>query len=179
VALTALSVAGQFALLYAVLSAPMIPGASSISAIAGLVFIACGGLLAVSGALDMSNNFKTGGVYSLCRHPIYAGLIIGCIGLDFFTASPERLFSRVLFTGGLCAVLWYQAEREELELEFKHGPAYREWADSVPRFFPSPMDLFLDARYRGSESTLGSLLSTGVVISILLACGMMATIGRY
>jgi len=41
------------------------------------------------------------------------------------------------------------------------------------------MDLFLDARYRGSESTLGSLLSTGVVISILLACGMMATIGRY
>lgn len=128
----------QFALLVAVLAAPKIPAASSVASLCGLAFITSGGLLAVTGALDLrTDTLRTEGVYALCRHPTYAGLIAGCVGLGFWTATPQQLLSRILLTGTLSALLWYKAEREEELLEQIYGPAYAEYAAYVPQFFPT------------------------------------------
>jgi len=67
-------------------------------------------------------------------------------------------------------VLWFKADREEVVLFEKYGPPYAEWAARVPRFFPVPRALVADARLRGSESPLGSLLSIGVVFFVLVLC---------
>ena len=104
-------VAGQLTLLSAVLSAPLVPEAASVSEALGLFCLFSGGFLAVNGAL------KLDGVYEFCRHPIYAGLITACVGIGFWSESPEQLLSRVLLTGALSCVLGIKADREEARLE--------------------------------------------------------------
>ena len=134
-------VIGQFALLFiCVLAAPIIPGASSVSALLGFFFVVSGGLLSVSGAVTPAKGdfLQTDGVYALCRHPIYAGLITACVGLGFLASTPSQLLSRITVTGLLCCLLWYRADREELIFEEQYGPRYLEWAANVPRFFRWP-----------------------------------------
>lgn len=114
----------------------------------------------------------TDGMYGLCRHPIYAGLITACVGISFFSESPERLLTRLLLTGALSCLLWYKADREEALLEANYGAAYLDWAANVPPFFPAPQALFADVRFRGSESAIGGLLSSAVVISIFYFAAM-------
>ena len=109
----------------------------------------------------------TEGMYALCRHPIYAGVITSCVGLGFVSNSPERLLTRVLMTGALSLLFWYQSDREEEVLYQKFGGAYSEWARRTPRFFPRIDAVWGDARWRGSESALGGLASVAVVIAIL------------
>jgi protein-S-isoprenylcysteine O-methyltransferase Ste14 len=44
------------------------------------------------------NQLTTDGAYALCRHPIYGGLLLACLGLSMTTASPSRfLFAAALF----------------------------------------------------------------------------------
>ena len=82
---------GQFGLLFAILGAPAIPGLSTLAAIAGILSILGGGALAVAGAYGLgsdltpwpkpteANTLKTSGIYSLCRHPVYSGLLAACL----------------------------------------------------------------------------------------------------
>ena len=128
------------------LIAPALPGAQPLSALAGLLAIAGGGALAIGGALDLGTNLTpwpkpvkaselaTGGVYALCRHPIYGGLVIACVGLGLLSGSCERL----LLSGALYALLTQKARREEAMLVEKHGAQYEAWAARVPAFFPAP-----------------------------------------
>jgi len=134
--------AAQLALLFAVLAAPKIPNGSSVAAFIGLFCIASGGILAVNGALELgarrNYGLQTGGVFSSCRHPVYAGMISASVGIGFWSTSTEQLLSRLLLTGVLCCLLWYKANREEIFLEERYGAQYYDWAASVPRFFPVP-----------------------------------------
>ena len=79
------------------------------------------------------NELQTAGAFSYCRHPIYGGLILGCLGLALLTRSFERL----VLTAGLTALLTLKAEREEAMLADRHGAAYTTWAAQTPSLFPS------------------------------------------
>ena len=81
---------------------------------------------------NASNQLQTTGAFSLCRHPIYGGLLITCVGLSLVTAS----FPRLLFSAALLVVMDAKAEAEEKFLKDRHGEAYSTYCASVPRFLP-------------------------------------------
>ena len=135
---------GQAVLLGGVLAAPDLPGLSVLSRVIGLAVMLGGLAIAVVAAADLgtslspwpkptdANTLQVDGVYSVCRHPIYTGLVCGCGGLGLLTASTERL----LLSYCLYVLLSSKAAREEAFMEEKHGAAYIERASKVPRFFP-------------------------------------------
>ena len=136
---------GQFGLLFAILGAPAIPGLSTLAAIAGILSILGGGALAVAGAYGLgsdltpwpkpteANTLKTSGIYSLCRHPVYSGLLAACLGLSLLSGSPERL----LLTICLTVLLNYKADREEALLAEVHGDAYATYTQRTPKLLPT------------------------------------------
>lgn len=84
------------------------------------------------------NVLKTSGVYSLCRHPTYAGLVAFGFGLGFATDS----FQRIALAAALLYVFDQKASKEEDLLEQVH-PAYKTYQEEVPKFFPLPSGLKL------------------------------------
>ena len=89
---------------------------------------------------------RTTGLYSLVRHPLYAGNTITAIGLAAFTTC-WHLPVIVLLLG----LLYHEriAAREEAFLEERFGNAFRSWADEVPAMLP------LITRYRRSDVPFG------------------------
>jgi len=79
-----------------------------------------------------SEQLVTGGVFGFMRHPIAGGL--GLIYLGFFLALPSPLLM-----GGLLCFGWHQQRRlaaEDVLLENRFGPPYRQYHDRVGRFWP-------------------------------------------
>ena len=137
---------GQACLLLGVLFAPPEPVAPVVETVAGVAAIGSGVALGAGAVRDLGlpnltpwpkpverNELKTEGVYSLCRHPMYAALLAGCFGLGLLSLSFERL----LLTTALFALLSLKAGREEAFLGEKHGEQYRAYAAYVPQFFPT------------------------------------------
>lgn len=157
---------GQLGLCGVVLVAPYINITPLTSAFGLLLFLASG-VLALGSALALgdslspwtkpvvANELKTDGFFSLCRHPIYAGLVGVCAGLSFATVSAERL----LVTCVLLAYLNQKAKAEEAQLEELHGESYRAWAATVPRFLPawSALEKGIDGALDGALSKAGIL----------------------
>jgi protein-S-isoprenylcysteine O-methyltransferase Ste14 len=54
-----------------------------------------------------NNQLKTDGAYALCRHPLYCGGLLACLGLSITTMSPARL----MITAALFALLVKKAAR--------------------------------------------------------------------
>lgn len=80
-----------------------------------------------------NNVLKTTGAYSLCRHPMYTGIVAGGLGLGFATDS----FVRLAISGVLLYVLDRKAAKEEEALAAIH-PAYKTYKEEVPKFIPIP-----------------------------------------
>jgi protein-S-isoprenylcysteine O-methyltransferase Ste14 len=79
-----------------------------------------------------SEQLVTGGVFGLMRHPIAGGL--GLLYLGFFLALPSPLLM-----GGLICFGWHRQRRlvaEEVLLENRFGPSYRQYRCRVGRFWP-------------------------------------------
>mmetsp|Transcript_2124 Transcript_2124/g.4124 ORF Transcript_2124/g.4124 Transcript_2124/m.4124 type:complete len:210 (-) Transcript_2124:91-720(-) len=136
----------QGVVVLSVLFAPAEPVAPAVELVAGLTAIASGLALGAAAVLDLglanltpwpkpveSNELRTEGVYSLCRHPMYTCLLTSCFGLSLVTLSFERL----LLTVALFALLSFKAGREEAFLCGKHGERYRAYMACVPQFFPT------------------------------------------
>jgi len=80
------------------------------AAIGGLL-IACGGILALRGVLDLRENLTPfprplpgarlveSGAYRLVRHPIYGGLILGALGWGLLTGSALSILGALALTG--------------------------------------------------------------------------------
>ena len=142
-------VAGQAIAVGCVMAAPGLPGIPVLSIALGGLSILSGCALCAAAAYDLGTNLtpwpkpveaselKTDGAYSLCRHPIYAGLLLFCFGAGLATCSYERL----LFSLGASALLSSKASREEEFLNEKHGALYAEYSASVPQLIPSPCKL--------------------------------------
>lgn len=109
--------------------------ARPVGAAAGILLISCGGILALRGVLDLRDNLTPfprplagarlvkSGAYSLVRHPIYGGLILGAGGWGLLTASPLALLGAVV----LAAFFNLKSRREEAWLadQFEEYDAYR------------------------------------------------------
>jgi protein-S-isoprenylcysteine O-methyltransferase Ste14 len=74
----------------------------------------------------------TSGLYRICRHPIYLGLLAAVAGYTALLPTPLSL--------GLLAAAYVgarmQAAAEEAHLARTYGAAYRDYARGVGRFLP-------------------------------------------
>ncbi|CAN0201158.1 unnamed protein product [Scytosiphon promiscuus] len=116
----------------------------SLEVLAGPGLLLGGAGLALVSALQLGRNFSpwpepaeggvlnTTGVYSLCRHPMYAGLVAFSLGLGFTTDS----FTRIALACLLGYVLDRKAGLEEEKLVAVH-PAYKTYKEEVSKFVPT------------------------------------------
>ncbi len=115
------------------------------TALAGIVLIAGGALLAVRGMRDLGGNLTPlphptadarlveDGIYGRVRHPIYGGIMLGAAGWGLLTASLPALVMALVLVGffGLKSRL----EESWLEARF---PGYATYRTRTRRFIPWP-----------------------------------------
>jgi protein-S-isoprenylcysteine O-methyltransferase Ste14 len=76
-------------------------------------------------------------IYSVLRHPLYAGVLRIGIGLGAWRGTPMSLAVAASLPVGLSLWLWLVEERELLE---RFGEGYREYRRRVPAFVARPRD---------------------------------------
>jgi protein-S-isoprenylcysteine O-methyltransferase Ste14 len=74
------------------------------------------------------------GPFSLCRHPLYLGSIIGALGIGLTTLSLVLAIALPLMVG---AIVFAAARREDAALLAAHGDDWRRYRDSVRAFWPA------------------------------------------
>lgn len=79
------------------------------------------------------NVLRTSGPYALCRHPMYAGLLMLGLGC----ATMAQSVPRALLCALLGLALRAQAVVEERQLRARHGQAWDAYASATPRFIPA------------------------------------------
>lgn len=86
-----------------------------------------------AGYLRKQQVLTTGGPYAYTRNPLYLGSAILAAGAAIAMGSWLSAFLLAAYFG-----LVYSAvmKREEQELRFQHGPAFDQYARSVPLFLP-------------------------------------------
>jgi protein-S-isoprenylcysteine O-methyltransferase Ste14 len=83
----------------------------------------------------------TVGIYSLSRHPQYAGFILMTFGLLVHWATLP-----LLVMWPVLVIQYYRlAKREEIEMEEEFGESYREYMKKVPMFLPKLFNLRISA----------------------------------
>jgi protein-S-isoprenylcysteine O-methyltransferase Ste14 len=126
---------------------PLIVGegaARDLLSVAGTVLMFTGIVLLAAAQLNMGASWRmgikegdapglvTGGIYTICRHPIYLGLIATLAGYAALLPTPLSL--------ALLAATYVGARRqaaaEEAYLDRTYGAAYRDYARRVGRFLP-------------------------------------------
>lgn len=145
-------VAGQLSLMACVLfgGVPVVGGVLEL--VAGPGFVVGGAALLGFGAYEIGldnmtpfaspaekGDLKTSGAFALSRHPMYAGLLLGSLGLSVTTHSFQRIVASVL----LFFLLDSKAQLEEEKLAEKFA-AYAAYASTVPKFLPD-FDTFKSA----------------------------------
>jgi len=73
------------------------------------------------------------GPFSLCRHPLYLGSVVGATGIGLTTLSLTMTIALPLAIG---AIVFTAARREDAALLSAHGEAWHEYCASVPAFWP-------------------------------------------
>lgn len=78
----------------------------------------------------------TDGIYALCRHPMYGGLLLGGMGLACATEDSARFVMALL----LYLVLENKAKYEETQLAERYGQEYEAYNRRTTKFFPYLLD---------------------------------------
>jgi len=79
-----------------------------------------------------SKVFKTPMFYSLVRHPIQTGVVIGML------ATPDMTVGRAVLAVGMIAYVAIGLYCEERDLMAEFGDTYGDYRKRVPALFPSP-----------------------------------------
>lgn len=121
-------------------SAPEILPASPILVFLGWMTIAAGSIL-ILWALSLlgwravrptvGDTLVSGGPYSRIRHPIHSGVLLEFLGLILVRPALPVVLACVLG----CLYIYVQSRLEEIDL-LSRMPAYREYMERLPRFFP-------------------------------------------
>jgi protein-S-isoprenylcysteine O-methyltransferase Ste14 len=74
------------------------------------------------------------GPFSLCRHPLYLGSVVGASGIGLTTLSLTLTIALPLIVG---TIVFTAARREDAALLAAYGDAWREYRDLVPAFWPN------------------------------------------
>lgn len=126
-----------------VLSARLIPG-QVLSFWIGAVVTACGLLFSVWGRVHLGTNWSqavtvkegheliTSGPYSVVRHPIYTGLLIGFLGTAIARGEWRGLVAVFL----VFIVLWWKLKHEEVWMRDEFGDSYAEYSRRVSALVP-------------------------------------------
>jgi protein-S-isoprenylcysteine O-methyltransferase Ste14 len=109
--------------------------------VTGALFVVAGILMQIVtlrqrkaiGAQDVIEGFMTQGMYRYFRHPIYAGLILTCLGLTLIMGNPDGLLTIpvIIVINILQAV---SEERNDMRVRFPER--YRSYSKNVRMFGP-------------------------------------------
>lgn len=113
------------------------------AALAGLVTIVVGGVVAGRGVFDLRASLSPfprpiagaplieSGAYRLVRHPIYSGLVLGALGWGMVTGS----IAAIATAGALFLLFAGKSRREEIWLAAAH-PEYGAYQQRTKRLIP-------------------------------------------
>lgn len=119
-----------------------------------------------------ADRLVTGGVFAICRNPMYTGNVAMVVGFFVLAGNPWGLV-----VGSAIGWLVYRAiiAAEESFLIDRFGAEYREYCRRVPRWLPAPRALLRVAsghRFDWAAVVLreyGTLMTTTAIVLILLA----------
>jgi protein-S-isoprenylcysteine O-methyltransferase Ste14 len=83
-------------------------------------------------------------IYSVLRHPIYAGVLRVIIGLALLNGNANSIAFILFAPLGLTGWIRLVEERELIE---RFGQSYREYRKRVPAFWPHPRDIGKTLRF--------------------------------
>ena len=104
-----------------------------------------GGLLIIIGwqkIYKAKDELVTDGIYEYIRHPQYAGILLGTMGMLIHRPTLITLLMWPI----LIIAYYYLAKKEEKEMELKFGEIYQEYKSRVPMFLPKFKVLFSSLR---------------------------------
>ena len=113
--------------------------------VSGFLLIVIGMIVAVSARKTLGHNWShaadyqvkkgqelvTSGMYSVIRHPIYSGLVVGYIGGELLVQSYLVVIGLLMYAGG-----YYQARLEEKLLQEHYKESYTLYMRRTKRFIP-------------------------------------------
>jgi len=82
-----------------------------------------------------ADRLVSSGPYTLVRNPIYCGNLLIGAGFSIMSWALVPVLP-VIFLSFLGLQYWFIIRLEERELDLLFGEQYREYRESVPRFFP-------------------------------------------
>ena len=127
------------------LSLAVFPGKPFVSQLIGLIIVIVGVGISISARKTLGSNWShaveyqvkkkqelvTTGIYSVIRHPIYAGLCLAIIGGELVAQSYGVFFGMALLGIG-----YWQAKKEEALLLTHFGNAYKSYMKRTKMFLP-------------------------------------------
>ena len=102
--------------------------------VGGLALLAMGSDTRVHPVPDAQTPLRRNGIYAWIRHPMYAAVLLACLGV---TLSAGRVLSLLAFLT-LVGVLHVKANFEDRMLQEKFGWQFSVYASHVPALFPQP-----------------------------------------
>ena len=97
-----------------------------------LSLVSLGAALTPTPVPQESAALRTKGIYSLVRHPVYAGILVTALG---FTLAVGTMWQVALWVA-LAVFFYAKAFWEDRLLAEKHGVAWFDYADHVSSFIP-------------------------------------------
>lgn len=134
--------------------------------------------LAALGCLRKKQELATGGVYSLCRHPLYLGSVLMTYGFCFLMGAPNALVNFVAATAYFLLFYPFVMLWEEIRLSERYGEAHAVYALATPLILPR-------GRFRSCGFGLGLAMRNGGAIlvgttaALLFAVGLMAELLKH
>ncbi len=114
---------------------PLGPAALALAVVVGgLALLALGADTRVHPVPGESARLRIHGIYAFIRHPMYAAVLLACLGVALSTGRVLSIVSVVV----LMAVLHVKARFEDRLLEGRFGSQFAAYAARVPAIIPQP-----------------------------------------